>query len=101
MSAVSILMRRTFLFALPVRGYGDSHRREGDMARKAKKQAMNQWDAFSASMTVEGAGGFETNDAETYYSAMQYLIDTGLSWKLQGWFGRAAMDAINNGYCHV
>jgi len=36
MSAASILMRRTFLFALPMRGEGGSQRREGSMAHKTK-----------------------------------------------------------------
>jgi hypothetical protein len=32
-------------------------------------------------------------------AAWQYLIDTGLCWKLQGSFGRVAQALINGGYC--
>ena len=31
--------------------------------------------------------------------AFQYLIDTGIVWGLQGWYGRTATDLINAGIC--
>jgi len=33
----------------------------------------------------------------SYVQAWQYLVDTGEVWKLQGWFGRAAMHMISDG----
>lgn len=41
-------------------------------------------------------------DAETkeqYIAAWQQLIDSGLAWSLQGWFGRRAMQMIEEGHC--
>ena len=29
--------------------------------------------------------------------AWQFLLDTGLVWQLQGWYGRMAMEMIENG----
>tara|TARA_Y100001963_G_scaffold92422_1_gene127226 strand:- start:1456 stop:1677 length:222 start_codon:yes stop_codon:yes gene_type:complete len=39
-----------------------------------------------------------TKDAE-YFAAWQHLIDTGLVWELQGWFGRRAQELIRHGAC--
>jgi len=36
---------------------------------------------------------------EEWVSAFQHLIDTGLCWQLQGWFGRTAMSLIIQGDC--
>jgi len=38
-------------------------------------------------------------DAEQYIAAWQHLIDTGLVWQLQGWFGRTAENLIKAGIC--
>tara|TARA_Y200000002_G_scaffold365135_1_gene354735 strand:- start:288 stop:488 length:201 start_codon:yes stop_codon:yes gene_type:complete len=42
----------------------------------------------------------EPENEEHYYAAWQQLIDTGLAWSLQGWFGRTAMYLIEQGVCH-
>jgi hypothetical protein len=44
------------------------------------------------------AEGFEKADSEEHIlGAWQYLVDTGLAWSLQGWFGRAARILIEDG----
>jgi hypothetical protein len=57
-------------------------------------------DIFEATMTAEGACGYETSDPERYIQAWQTLIDTGTCWTLQGWFGRMARDFIEAGLCY-
>jgi hypothetical protein len=44
------------------------------------------------------AEGFEPAEFEAQIvEAWQHLIDTGLAWQLQGWFGRQAMRLIETG----
>ena len=46
------------------------------------------------------AEGFEeASSEEQLIEAWQHLIDTGLAWKLQGWFGRQATSLFEAGYC--
>lgn len=52
---------------------------------------------FEATMIAEGADGYATEDEETYLEAWQMLVNTGVCWQLQGWFGRTAMDLIESG----
>ena len=48
---------------------------------------------------VEVAEGFGSpcESEEEYLAAWQHLVDTGLAWSLQGWFGRTAQAMIDNG----
>ena len=48
---------------------------------------------------VNIAEGIEEASEERQIEAWQYLIDTGLAWQLQGWFGREAARLIENGTC--
>jgi hypothetical protein len=43
------------------------------------------------------AEGFVEGTEEEVLEAWQYLVDTGLAWSLQGWFGRTASDLIDAG----
>jgi hypothetical protein len=44
-------------------------------------------------------GFIEAETADQVFEAWQYLIDTGLAFSLQGWFGRTATDLIARGLC--
>ena len=52
---------------------------------------MNNYDA------VMIAEGVIEADEDKQIEAWQHLVDTGLAWNLQGWFGRTAMDLIEQG----
>ena len=43
------------------------------------------------------AEGFVEGTEEEVLEAWQYLVNTGLAWQLQGWFGRTASDLIDAG----
>lgn len=50
------------------------------------------------SLAVGIAEGFEEAENEDQViEAWQHLVDTGLAWQLQGWFGRTAMNLIEQG----
>lgn len=51
-------------------------------------------DTFTAVMILEG---LEECDEETYLEAAQLLVDTGLAWRLQGFFGRTCAQLIEQG----
>ena len=57
-------------------------------------------DSYTACSIAEGFCGFEPT-VEQLNEAWQYLIDTGLCWRLQGWYGRCARDLIESGTCHA
>ena len=42
-------------------------------------------------------GWIDAETEEEYYSAWQILVDTGIAWQLQGWFGRHAQQLIDAG----
>ena len=42
-------------------------------------------------------GFIEPDSEEQWLLAWQHLVDTGLAWKMQGWFGRAAQHLIDEG----
>lgn len=54
-------------------------------------------DSFTAVMIAEGV--YQAESEQQYIEAWQLLIDTGMAWSLQGWFGRTAQNLIEEGYC--
>ena len=52
-------------------------------------------DSFTATGIAEGF--IEADSEEQVIEAWQTLVDTGLAWQLQGWFGRTAPQLINQG----
>ena len=55
---------------------------------------MNQFNAVGIA-----EGWIEAESEDQYIEAWQSLIDSGLAWKLQGWFGRTAQQLIEQGIC--
>ena len=56
-------------------------------------------DQFEAVMIAEGVQ--EAESEEQYIEAWQSLIDSGICWQLQGFFGRGAASLIEQGICHA
>ncbi len=58
---------------------------------------------YEATMICEGVmdppGVTPEEQEKSYIAAWQQLIDTGLAWNLQGWFGRRAAEMIDLGIC--
>lgn len=57
---------------------------------------MNTLDAINL---VDGET--RCDDPADYADALQHLIDTGLCWQLQGYYGRECARAIDAGVCHA
>ncbi len=51
------------------------------------------------SEAIDLAEGYSEGTDEERIRAWQHLIDTGLAWQLQGFFGRTAMNLIESGIC--
>ena len=51
--------------------------------------------SFNAVGIAEGF--IEAESEEQVIEAWQFLVDSGLAWQLQGWFGRTAKQLIEQG----
>jgi hypothetical protein len=55
-------------------------------------------DSYTATGIAEGF--IEADSQDQVIEAWQFLIDSGLAWQLQGWFGRTAQRLIEDGICN-
>ena len=56
-----------------------------------------KWTSYLATAYAEGFCEGEGASEEKQLAAWQYLVDNGICWKLQGWFGRTASALIEAG----
>jgi hypothetical protein len=56
---------------------------------------MNTFDAVGIA-----EGFIDADSEEQVLEAWQTLVDTGMAWQVQGWFGRTARHLIEEGYIH-
>jgi hypothetical protein len=56
-------------------------------------------DTFLAINIIEGIE--EVEGEQEVIDAWQYLIDTGIVWNLQGYYGRTARALIDEGICYI
>lgn len=58
---------------------------------------MTSFSVYQAVLIAEGE--IEATE-EQQIEAWQFLIDNGTVWRLQGFFGRRALQLIKDGVCH-
>ena len=68
------------------------------LAESAKKGNTIMMDTYTAVGLAEGF--IDSDSEEQVLEAWQTLVDTGMAWQLQGWFGRTARRLIEEGYIH-
>jgi hypothetical protein len=56
--------------------------------------------SYDACAAIEGFDGLDHTEDEII-EAFQFLIDCGDAWRLQGFYGRTAVNLIQQGVCHA
>ena len=64
------------------------------MLTSPEQRSQGNLDNFTA---VGLAEGFVDGSEDEVIAAWQHLVNTGLAWQLQGWFGRTAASLIESG----
>ena len=64
---------------------------------KVNRKTDIVWTTYLATAYAEGFCEGEDANAEEQLEAWAFLIASGVAWKLQGWFGRAANNLIDRG----
>ena len=62
---------------------------------KLDEENGKKMDDLTAVLIAEGE--LNPTTKEQYLQAWQQLVDTGMAWNLQGWFGRTATELIERG----
>jgi hypothetical protein len=68
--------------------------KKGERIIEDEENAPKSLTPYSACGLAEG---WIAGSEEEVLSAWQYLVDTGMAWSLQGWYGRTASALIKRG----
>ena len=73
------------------------HAEDHEFESRPDRLKLNNMRKMTSYLATGLAEGFEEGTEKEIITAWQYLHDTGLAYKLQGWFGRTARDLIEQG----